>query len=300
MNISSQGFANQYSRNLQVLQANNLKYIEHVSTGHSMQKISDDPSSASTLIRVQSHRMEISQCLRNSAYARSLTDISAQTIEKMMEVNTDIGAYSVQYSSLNNDALIGIRSTIDGLLEQMVDLINTKQMDTYLFGGNKLNEKPFTVTRDPNTQRITSVQYVGSDTNNTYAISPSIELNSLTDAAENQQMKTALDNLLALRDAFYEDPPNVSSIRNLGQRVNQDNQTIFSDILGNLGAKLTRIEHAEQQNQFINEDLEKISSQHADVDMADMIVKLQQSQCAYQAALQAGSKVLNLSLLNYL
>ena len=300
MNISSQGFANQYSHDLQVLQSNNLKYIEHVSTGHRMQKPSDDPSSASALIRVQSHRMEISQCLRNSAYARSLTDISAQTIEKMMEVNTDIGAYSVQYSSLNHDALIGIRSTIDGLLEQMVDLLNTKQMDTYLFGGNKLTEKPFEVTRDVTTQRINSVQYVGSTTNNTYAISPSIELNSLTDAAENQKMKTALDNLLALRNAFYEDPPNVENIQALGQTVNQDNQSIFADILGNLGAKLTRIEHAEQQNQYINEDLEKISSQHADVDMADMIVKLQQSQCAYQAALQAGSKVLNLSLLNYL
>ena len=48
-----------------------------------------------------------------------------------------LSAYSVQYSSLNHDALIGIRCTIDGLLEQMVDLINTKQMDTYLFGGNK-------------------------------------------------------------------------------------------------------------------------------------------------------------------
>ena len=300
MNISSQGFANQYCRDLQVLQSNNLKYIERVSTGHQMQKPSDDPSSASALIRVQSHRMEISQCLRNSAYARSLTDISAQTIEKMMEVNTDIGAYSVQYSSLNTDALMGIRSTIDGLLEQMVDLVNTKQMDTYLFGGNKLAEKPFEVTRDPDTQRIVSVQYVGSTTNNTYAISPSIELNSLTDATENQRMKTALDNLLALRNAFYEDPPNVENIQALGQTVNQDNQTIFADILGNLGAKLTRIEHAEQQNQYINEDLEKISSQHADVDLADMMVKLQQSQCAYQAALQAGSKVLNLSLLNYL
>ncbi|MGX8717151.1 MAG: hypothetical protein ACSW8C_04145 [bacterium] len=300
MNISSQGFANQYSRDLQVLQSNNLKYIECVSTGHQMQKPSDDPSSASALIRVQTHRMEISQCLRNSAYARSLTDISAQTIEKMMEVNTDIGAYSVQYSSLNRDALVGIRSTIDGLLEQMVDLLNTKQMDTYLFGGNKLSEKPFEVTRDPDTQRIVSVQYVGSTTNNTYAISPSIELNSLTDAAENQKMKTALDNLLALRNAFYQEPPDVEDIQALGQTVNQDNQTIFADILGNLGAKLTRIEHAEQQNQYINEDLEKISSQHADVDLADIMVKLQQSQCAYQAALQAGSKVLNLSLLNYL
>ena len=70
--------------------------------------------------------------------------------------------------------------------------------------------------------------------------------------------------------------------------------------MGTLGAKLTRIEHAEQQNQFIQEDLEKISSQYADIDIANIMVKFQQAQFAYQAALQTGSKVLNLSLLNYL
>lgn len=300
MNISSQGFANRYSRNLQVLQNNNLKYIERIGTGHNIQKPSDDPTSASALIRVQSHRMEIAQCLKNSAHARSLTDISAQTIEKMMEVNTDIGAYSVQYSSLNPDALLGIRSTIDGLLEQMLDWVNSKQMDTYLFGGNKLTERPFEVTRDPSTQRIVSITYTGSMDDNKTLISPGIEMNALTDATENQKIKDALDHLLALRNAFYEDPPNASAIQSLGKQVNQDNQTIFTDILGTLGAKLTRIEHAEQQNQCIHEDLEKISSHYADVDLANMVVKLQQSQCAYQAALQTGSKVLNLSLLNYL
>ena len=109
-----------------------------------------------------------------------------------------------------------------------------------------------------------------------------------------------MDNLLALRDAFYKEPPVSDEIRTLGDKVNQDNETIFSDIMGTLGAKLTRIEHAEQQNQFIQEDLEKISSQYADIDIANIMVKFQQSQFAYQAALQTGSKVLNLSLLNYL
>ena len=300
MNISSQGFANKFSDNIQILQRNNLQYMERISTGHNLQKPSDNPSSASSLIRVQSNRMEIGQCLKNAAHAHSLTDISAQTIEKMVSVNTDIGAYSVQYSSLNMDALQGIRSTIDGLLEQMVDLANSKQMDTFLFGGNRLTDPPFSVTRDPQTNRITQISYNGSTENNLTPIAPNISLNVLTEASENQQIKTALDNLLALREAFYADPPDAGAIQALGTKVNKDNSTIFTDILGTLGAKLTRIDHAEQQCQFVNEDLEKISSHYADIDLASTMAKFQQSQCAYQAALQAGSKVLNLSLLNYL
>lgn len=299
MNISSQGFANQYANNLQTLQGNNLYYMNQIGSGHKFQKPSDAPSDTSMVLRVQTSRLQIGQCLKNGAYAEGLANIAAQTIEKMMEVNSDIGAYSVQYSSLNTDGLQGIRSTINGLLEQMVDLANSKQMDTYLFSGNKLVQPPFNVTRDDR-QRITAVNYVGGDEANSFSIGPSLSLNPLTEVAENKQIKTALDNLLALRDAFYGEPPDANVIRTLGNRVNQDNETIFSDILGTLGAKLTRIDHAEHQNQFINEDLEKISSQYADINIADIMVKFQQSQLAYQAALQTGSRVLNLSLLNYL
>ncbi len=103
-----------------------------------------------------------------------------------------------------------------------------------------------------------------------------------------------------MRNAFFENPPNAEEILEKGKAVIKDNEAIFSDILGNLGAKATRIEHADQQNQFIMADLQKITSQNIDVDLTDMVVKFQQAQHAYQAALQAGSHVLNLSLLNYL
>ncbi len=300
MNISSQGFANQYINNLQILQTNNLYYMNQTGSGHKFQTPSEAPSDASMVLRAQTSRMQIGQCLKNGAYAQGLANIASQTIEKMMENNSDIGAYSVQYSSLNVDALKNIRSTIDGLLDQMVNLANTKQMDTFLFGGNKLTQEPFKVSRDEVTNRIDKIEYVGGEDVNTFSIGPNLSLNPLTEASENEQIKAALDNLLALRDAFYEEPPDSNKVRILGNSVNQDNETIFADILGSLGAKLTRIEHAEQQNQFINEDLEKISSLYADINVVDVIVKFQQSQFAYQAALQTGSKVLNLSLLNYL
>ena len=247
MNISSQGFANQYANNLQILQGNNMLYMNQIGSGHKFQKPSDAPSDTSMVLHVQTSRMQISQCLKNSAYDKGLANITSQTIEKMMEVNSDIGAYSVQYSSLNTESLLGIRSTIDGLLEQMVDLANSKQMDTYLFAGNKLAQQPFNVVRDGTTHRIESVTYAGGDAANTFSIGPSLSLNPLTEVAENKQIKTALDNLLALRNAFYKEPPESDEIRMLGNKVNQDNETIFSNIMGTLGAKLTRIEHAEQQ-----------------------------------------------------
>ena len=300
MNISSRGFANQFNSQLQVLQAQNLQYMTKLGSGHKFQKASEAPTEASSVFRVQSSRMELGQCIKNGTYARSLTDISAQVIEKMMEVNGEVGAYSVEFSELNRDALEGIRSTINGFLEQMVDYANTQQMGTYLFSANAVTEQPFKVIRDEHTQQIKNVQYKGGEANNCFSIGPTVEMNPLTDAQENRQLEDVIKNLIEMRNAFFENPPNSEKILETGKAVIKDNETIFSDILGSLGAKATRIEHADQQNQFIMADLQKITSQNIDVDLTDMVVKFQQAQHAYQAALQAGSHVLNLSLLNYL
>ena len=299
MNISSQGFANRISDTLQMLQSNNLQYIEKISTGRKVQAPSDDPSASSCLLRIQSACMQMNQCLKNCAYSRSLSDISAQTVEKLMDLNSTIGAYSVQFSSLNRDGLQGVRSTINNLLEQVVDLANTQQMGIYIFAGNKPSVKPFEVTRDAN-GRIATVNYVGGNSDNTISIAPGLSLNPVADASENTQIRVAINRLIELKNAFFADPPDEATVQARGRAVNQFNETIFADLIGTLGAKATRIEYAERQNELIMDDLQKTASSHVDVDLPDMMVRFQQAQCAYQAALQSSSKVLNLSLLNYL
>ena len=47
-------------------------------------------------------------------------------------------------------------------------------------------------------------------------------------------------------------------------------------------------------------ELEKLTSAETDADMSTTIVKLTQTQTAYQAALQVGAQVLRVSLLDYL
>ncbi len=61
-----------------------------------------------------------------------------------------------------------------------------------------------------------------------------------------------------------------------------------------------RIEHANSQNSFLLSDISGLMSENVDVDIAEIIVRLQQTQYAYQAALQTGGRLLNLSLLNYI
>ena len=66
------------------------------------------------------------------------------------------------------------------------------------------------------------------------------------------------------------------------------------------GGIQTRIEAAQAQQKDRVMSLESLVSSEASVDLPTTIVKLNQAQTAYQAALSSAAKVMNLSLLDYI
>ena len=75
---------------------------------------------------------------------------------------------------------------------------------------------------------------------------------------------------------------------------------MFVDALSEHGAVQMRIEVNQTQQKERAENLEKLVSAEADGDLPSAIVKLNQTQVAYQAALQSASNIMRLSLLDYL
>jgi flagellar hook-associated protein 3 FlgL len=69
---------------------------------------------------------------------------------------------------------------------------------------------------------------------------------------------------------------------------------------GNNGAVQQRLEASASLAVSRGDSLEVLVSQEADADLAQTLVRLNQTQNAYQAALQSGAKLLNTSLLDFL
>ena len=70
--------------------------------------------------------------------------------------------------------------------------------------------------------------------------------------------------------------------------------------IGNNGAIQARLEATKALATTRSTSLEQLVSKEADADLSQTLVKLSQTQTAYQAALQTGGKILNTSLLDYL
>ena len=74
----------------------------------------------------------------------------------------------------------------------------------------------------------------------------------------------------------------------------------FIDHFSNIGATLSRLETSETITQAQVSSIEPLVSNEVDVDLADALVRLNEIQNAYTAALQSGGTLLKTSLLDYI
>jgi len=81
--------------------------------------------------------------------------------------------------------------------------------------------------------------------------------------------------------------------------LNNDEENLLYHISNN-GALQTRLDAAGTLADASSTALDKQISKRADADLTDTLVKLNQAQYAYQAALQSGASIMKTSLLDYL
>jgi flagellar hook-associated protein 3 FlgL len=100
-----------------------------------------------------------------------------------------------------------------------------------------------------------------------------------------------------LRDALNTGvSTNVSAVQ--PSLVNDENNIVNG--LSEYGAVQLRIEIAQSQQQDRLDNIGKLVSTETDVDLPTTITKLNQASVAYQAALQSTTKIMGMSLLDYL
>jgi flagellar hook-associated protein 3 FlgL len=182
------------------------------------------------------------------------------------------------------------------MIEEAVQTANTRLGGEYLFGGTKTDTPPFEATRDAS-GNITSVTYNGAAAGAQIQTSEGTLISPYTNGTTNQQLGDFINNLVALRDALTNQDP--AAVQAAADNLHGSEDNLLVAISG-VGAIQTRLEADSTQNSARFTDLEKLISQDADADLAQTVVKFQQAQTAYQAALQSGAQVMHLSLLDYL
>ena len=260
---------------------------EIATTGKRINSLSDDPVGLAQSLTIQSDLAGIEQMGRNIDYGNSWLSASESTLTSVQNIISDTKALCVQMASgtIGADQRSAAAETVQNNLDEIVSLSNTNVAGNYIFSGMKTDTIPFD-------------QYGNySGDNNAFAIKISknstIEIGSDGDAV----FGTVFDTLIDLKDALQND--DVGGIQDAMDNLNGHFDDITAKI-SDVGAKMNRMEIKDkiyQDFDFTNtERLSKIE----DADIAEAIMNVKAAELTYQAALASSSKVMTLTLMDYL
>lgn len=297
MRVVTNTVSNSIVRQIQQLGTQQAKLQNQVATGQRIFQPEDDPSAVGRVLNLESEQRNTAQFQRNGQRAMELSQASYSGLRSIKQVSdraTEIGTLGA--SVINPAAASAYAAEVNELIEQAVQLANTRFRNDYLFAGTAVDAPPFAVTRDAQGE-LTSVNYVGNAQQATIQLTESSSISPTTTATTNAGLGAFINQLVDLRTALRANSPSGVSAAQTNLLASED---LLVASLADHGGVQTRIEATQTQLVDRSTDLESLVSTEVDADLPTTIVRMNQAQTAYQAALQSAANLMQVSLLDYL
>lgn len=297
MRIATSSITDSMVRQIQNLGTQQARLQNQVSTGQRIFQPEDDPGAIGRALRFDSEQRQLAQYARNTTRALELSQSSFSGLKALKKVSdraTEIG--TLGGGSLSADANAAYASEVDQLIEQTLQLGNSKLGNDYLYAGTAVDAPPFVATRDADGQ-VTTVTYAGNSERAPIALSSATAILPTTSSETNLGLRDLLNHLVSLREALTANDTAAVSTAQIGLLAAEDE--LVSALAENGGVQ-SRIEASRAQQEDLATTVEALLSRETDADLPSTIVKLNQTQTAYQAALQSTASIMKVSLLDYI
>ena len=275
---------------------------EDISSGIRLRKMSDDPTGGGELVRIGSSMRALSQFKRNADSGIARASAEENVLEQLTNALTrgiELGIAQASATANPQSRLI-VKAEVDQLINFSANLGNTRIGDEYLFGGNRAGEAPF-ATPAPATGSFSRLMLAGNPVNPSGNISLEIGDNTFVTPTHNGTQvfidTDALDALRALSTALGNNDP--TAIQAAADRITTANSNVQS-LIGTQGARINELETASVNHNLMELNLKAFRSDLRDTEIDKAMVELVGRQTLYQAAMSATSRILGLSLANYL
>jgi flagellar hook-associated protein 3 FlgL len=296
MRVTNNTLSESIIRQIQQLGSQQTKLQTQVATGQRIFQPEDDPTAVGRVLNLESEQRQLAQFTSNVDRALEISQATfagLQQLKKVSDRATEIGTLGA--GAISPDAAKAYASEVDQLIEQTLQLGNTRFRNDYLYAGTAVDTPPFTATRVAG--QVTSIAYAGNASRASIQLSESASLAPGTDGTTNAGIATFLNQLIALRDALTANNTGGVTTAQSGLIAAED---MLVSALAEHGGVQTRIESNRSQLLDRRDNLEQLVSAETDVDLPTTIVRLNQSQTAYQAALQSAANIMRISLLDYI
>lgn len=269
-----------------------------LSTGRKLNKPSDDPVGISFSMRYRTELAANDQYQSNTSAATSWMSFSDTILGQAGDVMHKLREMAVNASNGTNPqaALDAMKEQAKQLYEQIVDIGNSQFNGKYVFNGETTDVKPYTMENAMNEGTDSGIiQFeIGAGVKIPVNLLGTRVFGNPDDATETDNVfKITQDFITALGDGDF--TAINQAITNFDSRMNK-----MLDARSDVGAKMNRIELADDRLKDISLNVETLQSKTEDADMAAVISNLKVAENIYQASLSTGSKIIQPTLVDFL
>lgn len=260
-----------------------------VTSGLRVERPSDDPVATSGIMRSSSGLRAIDQYLRNLSTAESRLAVEDDVLNQLGNVLSRARELGVGQGTdtATAETRMTARVEVNGLIETVRALGNSRLGEAWVFGGDEANRPPFSedplvplpggegaveIAAGQTVQTAHSAQTIFADTGALDALA------RLASALEQDSRPAIAEALVELESAF-------SSVQQL---------------VGEVGGRLNRVDVARENLTALDTSLRTHRSDLQDIELEEAMSDLVRQQVAYQTALASNARILSLNLTDYL
>ena len=265
-----------------------------VATGKRINSLKDDPVGVTRVLNLKSNLSDLDQIKKNLATAQTWLDAGETALRSVQDIVTESKtlAIAMRSDTVNADDRQVSAEQIRGYILELESLANTQVQGQYIFSGTKTDTKSFELDDQ---QNPTTATYSGNST--AFEIktgkNSTIEVSQDGDSLFSTLFSSMID---LLNDLETDDAAGIETgIANL----NTDFETINTAI-ADIGAKGVRVETKDKIIQDLYLSYTEARSELEDADIIEAISHLKSTELAYQAALASTSKLMTMSLVDFM
>jgi len=294
MRVTESTIAANFLANLNRSRARIVQLQSQLATGKRVLKPSDDPLATGTILRLNDAISRNEQFEKNVTDAQAMIETTGSSLDGFSNILLEVKEILVR---VRNGAVadgLGIYADrIDQLLDEAVNIANTKFNGKYIFGGTNTLQQPFTLAPDRSAVTANPNGITGSIE---YQVAEGLRQVVNIDGQEAFNGTQIFTALIQLRDQLQNgqipSPADADQIDAMMEYVNNKG--------GKAGSIQTNLRSLEVRLLDQRLELTGLLSIHQDADFAEGALKLKHEESMLDAALAIGARLIPTSLLDFL
>ncbi|MCC0701196.1 flagellar hook-associated protein FlgL [Clostridioides sp. ZZV15-6383] len=304
--MMSSSYLNSLQDNLQRLD----KVNRQVNTTKEINKLSDNPYKAIKILNSKSEIKTMETYIENCKDTADWLEMTDTSLGQLGNLLADIkkGLVSSGNGSYSDDEIKTISNSINEKMKEIASALNATHEGKYIFSGSDTGTPP--VECVDNADGSVSLKF-----------NSSINLNKLNDSLSvDVAQGISVDYNVKLSSLGFDPtkPDPFEKLNNISKKLANPSDANIKDLtttcLGDMenlinntvnvrsiyGTKANTVDTMKEKNDESLIQLKDILSQNNEIDYGEKLVQLKAAELTYQASLQTGGKLFNVSILDYI